>query len=164
MPKIKEYENVFLDEAFYWRLDMNKKETAHILVAENKLLDLILESQGNLHNCVVEKNWNNLESTIVRLNRLSDTFQCLEKQREEFCEGENLAQLPEFAKILRVVRGKLLKSKVENKALTEYITVTRKFLNGIFDEAIPSRKNVTYGRNGFAKQGQVKNLVLNVEC
>lgn len=138
-----------------------KNEIMQLLNAENALLDLVLTSQAALHNCVKDKNWTDLEKIIWKLNIQTSDFQKLESQREEICEGINISQVADFAPVLKSVRGKLLKSKAENSALSDYIKATQKFLNGIFDEAIPARKNITYGRGGLVRKAQMKSLVLN---
>ena len=63
--------------------------------------------------------------------------------------------------VLSEVRGKLQKSKVENKVLNEYISTTRKFLQGVFDSVVPQRRNVLYSNKGQVVKPELSSIVLN---
>lgn len=51
-----------------------KQKLIAVMQQENELLDVILEQQTILHECVTEKNWMHLESCMVQLQVLSDRF------------------------------------------------------------------------------------------
>ena len=138
-----------------------KQQLIAVMQQENALLDTILEQQAVLHRCVTERDWRGLEGAMSNLQALSDTFSELETTRSALCEKCNIAQESDVAPVLRQVRGKLLKSKVENSALNAYIKTTRRFLQGVFDSVVPQRRNKVYSRTGAIVKPEMSSLVLN---
>ncbi len=128
-----------------------------ILNKENALMDKILLKQKILHDAVKEKNWIGLENVMSDIDLASKEFSSLEDERTSSKETVTL----EHEKVKNQVRQKLLKSKIENDALTEYISVTNNFVQGVLDAIVPQRKNATYGRNGKLIQKQPQSVVLN---
>lgn len=137
-----------------------KQELIGVMQEENALLDKILSVQTVLHNCVKEKNWEELNKNIEDLQNLSDKFVELEEKRTELSEqvGKDDA---EVRPVLSEVRGKLQRSKIENRALNEYISTTRKFLQGVFDEVVPQRRNKRYSSKGEIVKPELSSVVLN---
>lgn len=137
-----------------------KQELISVMQEENALLDKILSVQTVLHNCVKEKNWEELNKNIEDLQNLSDKFVELEEKRTELSEqvGKDDA---EVRPVLSEVRGKLQRSKIENRALNEYISTTRKFLQGVFDEVVPQRRNKRYSSKGEIVKPELSSVVLN---
>lgn len=137
-----------------------KQELIGVMQEENALLDKILSVQTVLHNCVKEKNWEELNKNIEDLQNLSDKFVELEEKRTELSEqvGKDDA---EVRPVLSEVRGKLQRSKIENRALNEYISTTRKFLQGVFDEVVPQRRNKLYSSKGEIVKPELSSVVLN---
>ena len=125
-----------------------KNQIIEIMQQESDLLDVILSQQSVVHKSVSKRNWENIESVMSNLQDLSDKFVELESKRVLLCNKINIFQDPELSPVIRNVRTKLNKSKVENRVLNEYISTTRQFLQGIFDEVIPQRRNVLYSKNG----------------
>ena len=140
----------------------NKKELVSVMEDENVLLDKILEQQSVIHISVKEKKWDVLQESMSKLQNLSDCFVSLEKKRESLSAGKNMAQDLEVAPVLSQVRGKLQKSKVENNALSEYVSVTRKFLANVFDTVVPQRRNTLYSKSGGIVKPELNSLVLNL--
>ncbi|MCR4822796.1 MAG: hypothetical protein K5873_07985 [Treponema sp.] len=138
-----------------------KENLISVMQEENSLLDKILEQQTLLHNCVKEKDWDKLNKNIENLQTLSDQFVELEEKRMAIREGIDMASDMEISPILTEVRGKLQKSKVENKVLNEYISTTRKFLQGVFDSVVPQRRNVLYSNKGQIVKPELSSVVLN---
>lgn len=137
-----------------------KQELIGVMQEENALLDKILSVQTVLHNCVKGKNWEELNKNIEDLQNLSDKFVELEEKRTELSEqvGKDDA---EVRPVLSEVRGKLQRSKIENRALNEYISTTRKFLQGVFDEVVPQRRNKRYSSKGEIVKPELSSVVLN---
>lgn len=137
-----------------------KQKLIGVMQEENALLDKILSVQTVLHNCVKEKNWEELNKNIEDLQNLSDKFVELEEKRTELSEqvGKDDA---EVRPVLSEVRGKLQRSKIENRALNEYISTTRKFLQGVFDEVVPQRRNKRYSSKGEIVKPELSSVVLN---
>ena len=124
-----------------------KENLVSVMQEENALLDKILEQQTVLHNCVREKDWNTLNRNIENLQNLSANI--------------DMASDETISPVLSEVRGKLQKSKVENKVLNEYISTTRKFLQGVFDSVVPQRRNVLYSNKGEIVKPELNSVVLD---
>lgn len=139
----------------------HKENLVSVMQEENSLLDRILEQQTLLHNCVKEKDWEKLNKNIENLQNLSDHFVELEEKRMALSRDVDMASDVEISPVLTEVRGKLQKSKVENKVLNEYITTTRKFLQGVFDSVVPQRRNILYSNKGQIVKPELNSVVLN---
>ena len=130
---------------------------------ENDLLDKILETQTELHNFVREKNWECLNEKLESLQGLSDDFASLEEEREVLCELIDIRSDSDFSPVLTQVRGKLQRSKIENHALNEYISTTRKFLQRVFDSVVPQRRNVLYSKDGKFLRPKPTGVAVDIE-
>lgn len=140
----------------------SKKCLIDVMQRENELLDRILETQTELHDFVREKNWECLSEKLAALQDLSDTFADLEEERETLCELIDMRTDSDFSPVLTEVRGKLQRSKIENHALNEYISTTRKFLQGVFDSVVPQRRNVLYSKNGKIVRPELSGVAVNI--
>lgn len=140
---------------------VHKQNLVSVMQEENALLDKILEQQTVLHDCVRDKDWEMLNRNIENLQTLSDQFVELEEKRMELSANIDLASDETISPVLSEVRGKLQKSKVENKVLNEYISTTRKFLQGVFDSVVPQRRNVLYSNKGQVVKPELSSIVLN---
>ncbi len=138
-----------------------KKTLIEVMQQESDLLDKILNQQTVLHNCVRDKDWNSLNKNIDCLQEFSDQFVELEEKREELCKLVDVRTDSDFSAFISLVRGKLQKSKIENRALNDYISTTRKFLQGVFDSVVPQRRNVTYSKKGEIVRPEVSSIILN---
>ncbi len=138
-----------------------KKLLIQVMEKENKLLDKILELQTVLHQLVRDKKWETLNKDLDNLQIMSDQFVELEEERESLSVKINISQDREISPVLTQVRGKLQKSKIENHALNEYITTTRKFLQGVFDSVVPQRRNIVYSNKGEIVRPELKSLVID---
>ena len=139
----------------------HKENLVSVMQDESALLDKILEQQTLLHNCVRDKDWEMLNKNIENLQNLSDQFVELEEKRMELSANIDMAGDETISPVLSEVRGKLQKSKVENKVLNEYISTTRKFLQGVFDSVVPQRRNVLYSNKGQVVKPELSSIVLN---
>ncbi|MBB5225387.1 hypothetical protein DYE50_04025 [Treponema ruminis] len=139
----------------------HKENLVSVMQEESALLDKILEQQTLLHNCVRDKDWDALNRNVDNLQTLSDQFVELEEKRTALSANIDMASDVEISPVLSEVRGKLQKSKVENKVLNEYIATTRKFLQGVFDSVVPQRRNVLYSSKGQIVKPELSSVVLN---
>ncbi len=137
-----------------------KNTICQTLKSEAELLDKIIEVQRGVHECVLKRKWLLLEEKIAKMNELSSCFSELDKKREEL-EAEYSFKDFELAGAKAQVKSRLLKSKLENKVLNEYIFTTKNFLQGIFDQVLPERRNVTYSRYGKIVKPELHNVVLD---
>ncbi|MBQ5631878.1 MAG: hypothetical protein IIU99_02115 [Treponema sp.] len=131
-----------------------------VLNEQNSILDVVLTKQQELRNSVNEKNWTNLMTVISEINLSMDKFNKLDEEREEITTAEDVAN-SEYKRILSMVRGKLVKSRTENKVLSEYINITKGFVQSIIDNALPQSRNKLYSRNGNIIQSQPQSVVVN---
>lgn len=131
-----------------------------VLNEQNSILDVVLTKQQELRNSVNEKNWTNLMTVISEINLSMDKFNKLDEEREEITTAEDVANI-EYKRILSTVRGKLVKSRTENKVLSEYINITKGFVQSIIDNALPQSRNKLYSRNGNIIQSQPQSVVVN---
>ena len=90
-----------------------------VLSEQNLILDLVLTKQQELRNSVNDKNWTNLMSVISEINLAMDRFNKLDEEREEITSIDDTKN-PIYINLLSDVRGKLVKSRTENKVLSEY--------------------------------------------
>lgn len=137
------------------------KEFESVLDEENKLLDVLVVKQAELRKAVTEKNWEVLTDVISDINKVSDTFQEYDLTRDKIQVQLKTDELkPCFDKI-GTVRSKLLKCKIENKVLSDYVNIAKTFVQEVVDKAIPQTRNKNYSRNGKIVQPQVQSVVLN---
>lgn len=137
-----------------------KNTICETLKSEAELLDVIIKVQKEVHECVLKRNWLLLEEKITKMNELSSLFAELDKKREELEAAHNFKDF-EVAGAKAQVKSRLLKSKLQNKILNEYIFTTKSFLQGIFDQVLPERRNVTYSRYGKIVKPELHNVVLD---
>ncbi len=138
-----------------------KAELINVLHKESNLLDEILKHQDAVHECVRKRNWIELENLLAALQIMSEDFVELDNKRSELSENADISRDFEVTPALSSVRSKLSKSKLQNKVLNEYISTTKSFLQGIFDEVLPERRNITYSRYGKIVKGELHNVVVN---
>lgn len=131
-----------------------------VLNEQNSILDVVLTKQQELRNSVNEKNWTNLMTVISEINLSMDKFNKLDEEREEITTTEDISN-SEYKRILSIVRGKLVKSRTENKVLSEYINITKVFVQSIIDNALPQSRNKLYSRNGNIIQSHPQSVVVN---
>lgn len=128
-----------------------KSELFKVLTEENVVLDEVIQNQVELRKSVNEKDWTSLMTVISKINILMDKFNRLDEKRDQISASlENLDA--ECNNLLTVVRGKLVKCRTENKALSDYITITRNFVQKIINTALPQSTNKVYTRTGVVQR------------
>lgn len=132
-----------------------------ILSKENELLDKVLVEQAELRKAVHDKKWEKLMETVSNINMLADDFKKAESERERIARKQTEEAKKAAMPLLAQVRGKLVKSKTENQALGDYITITRGFIQGILDEAVPQSRSKVYSRSGKIVHSQPASVVVN---
>lgn len=148
----------------------------NVLQEQNKTITLIYELQKALRTTVNDKNWINLQNNAIKLTKLSENFSELEMKRVSYFAffgneiGNDVYKISkkihvDFSKKIifeyNTLRQKLAVSKIENNSLNDYIRITSNFIQGVFDNVIPQRKNIVYSRNGQLIKNQPKSLVVN---
>ena len=132
-----------------------------VLEEESQLLDDILSLQGVVRLRVKKRKWNELEKNLSELQTKGDRFSELDLMREKLSAEKNLYTDSNVAVCSNVVRSKLVKSKIENQVLNEYVSTTRKFLQRVFDDALPESRNKIYDRYGRIVKKETRSLILN---
>ncbi len=146
------------------------------LVSQNELLGAIIVQQHIVRSAVTSRNWIQLQDAVNEVNKLSKEFAHLEAKRIVKCSKLNPknpddiytvanAAPFEFKKCIienfHQVRQKLVISKIENDAINEYIRITQEFLQGVFDNVLPQRRNKLYSSTGKVIKNQPKSVILN---
>ncbi len=138
------------------------KEFSSILAEEENLLDMLSEKQLVLRKSVVEKDWNIMLDLISEINKISDSFQHFDLRRDEIQNQLKTAELKPYLERLSRLRSKLLKCKLENQVLSNYVTVTREFIAEVVNKALPQTRNQNYTRNGTITQPQTASVLVDV--
>ncbi len=140
---------------------MDSKTTyKQILNEEDAVLAEVLEKQQELRAAVNAKDWTQLMKVISVINLDMDTFNHLDEERMNLAvsmKGDD----DEILDLIARVRGKLVRCRTENKALSDYINITRNFVQGIIDTALPNSRAKVYSRSGGFVQEQPHSVVLN---
>lgn len=140
----------------------SKNSYRDILLQEDAVLSEVISSQGELRAAVNAKNWTDLMKVVSDINLEMDRFNRLDAEREEAAKyAENAGFEKENAELLGKVRGKLVRCRAENKALGDFINITRNFVRKIIDTALPQSRNKVYGRSGVFVQKQPDSVVVN---
>lgn len=129
-----------------------------VLLKEDDVMDTILDCQTKIHEAVKCRDWMELESNITKMQDYTVEFISLEDTRDslkkaDFNEAEH--------KLMKQIQSKLLKSKIANSALNDYVKISRGFVQNVLDNVVPQRRNVTYSRNGAIVKPQPQSVVLN---
>lgn len=134
-------------------------EYLKILSEEDAVVSKVLEGQEELRLAVNHKSWSDLLEVISKINLLMDSFNSLDEKRAALASEKQDDTEEEKAKLLEV-RGKLVRCRTENKVLSDYINITRGFVQKTIDEALPQSKNRLYSKKGYIVQ-QPASLVVN---
>ncbi len=158
------------------RIKITSQDLYKTLVRQNEVLGAIIVQQQIVRSAVTGRNWIQLQDAVNEVNTLSKEFASLEAKRIEKSlklNPENpddifaLSNLvPEELKQTIIenfyqVRQKLVVSKIENEAINEYIRITQEFLQGVFDNVLPQRRNKIYSASGKMVKNQPKSVILN---
>ncbi len=141
---------------------MNKKDFEEILEKEEGILDELVKSQNQLRKAVTEKNWESLTKIINTINTLSGEFLEVDTKREEIQDMMKMDQVKPYFERLGNMRAKLLKCKIENQALSKYVNITKNFIQGVVENALPQSRSKVYSKTGKIVQPMPQSLVLNM--
>ena len=145
----------------------NKITYKDILIEERDVLSNIIDRQNELRKAVKEKDWTKLMDIISAVNVAMDKFTALDEKRESLSRDIKRESLSrdinsgECFDLLCEVRGKLLKCRVENNALNQYVGTASRFVRGIVNEALPQSRPRLYSHRGRVVQAQPKSIVVN---
>ena len=140
----------------------NAKEFEQILEKEEQILDDLLKSQSQLRKAVTDKNWESLTRIINTINTISSNFLETDSEREDMQDMMKMDEVRPYFERLGDMRSKLLKCKIENQALSKYVNITKNFIQGVVDDALPQSGNKVYSKTGKIVQPQPQSVVLNM--
>ena len=141
----------------------NKMDFEQILVKEEGILDELVKAQNQLRKAVTEKNWESLTKIINTINTVSADFLEADAQREELQDMMKMDEVKPYFERLGNMRAKLLKCKIENQALSKYVNITKNFIQGVVDDALPQSRSKVYSKSGKIVQPQPQSVVLNLD-
>ena len=144
------------------------KELKNHLIKEEALLDSIIASQKLVRILVTKRDWIGLESEMKALEKMAGDFLILEDEKNQLQEKAVLeigeAEVNKIVKaesLAKEVKRKLIFSKIENDSLNTYISITKNFLQGIFDTVIPQKRNILYSRTGNIVKPVPESMLVN---
>ena len=142
-------------------MNLNQTELISVLSKENSILDEVILNQQSFRKAVNSKNWQNLMSVSAKINSLMDNFNLLDEKRDFLMQNNADSALNEkINQILTILRGKLVKCRTENKALQDYILITKNFVQKVIDSSLPQSTCKVYTKSGIV-QKQPKSVVVN---
>lgn len=137
-------------------------EFSSILSEEENLLDRLTEKQRILRKSLVEKDWEILQAQISEINQISDSFQKFDINRDEIQNQFTTEELKPYYERLTRLRSKLLKCKVENQVISNYVNVTREFISEVVAKALPQTRNKNYTKYGTITQPQAASVLVDM--
>ena len=143
-------------------MDELLKEYATVLAEEENLLDSLTEKQQLLRKAITQKDWESLTGYINEVNLISDNFQKFDVRRDEIQNELKTDELkPHFERLGRL-RTKLLKCKVENQVISNYVNVTREFIAEVVEKALPQTRTKNYTKVGTVTQPKPASVLVDV--
>ena len=138
------------------------KEYATVLSEEENLLDRLTEKQKLLRKAITEKDWESLVGHINEVNLISDSFQKFDQRRDEIQNQLKTEEIKPYFERLGRLRTKLLKCKVENQVISNYVNVTREFISEVVAKALPQTRNKNYTKYGTITQPQAASVLVDM--
>ena len=138
------------------------KEFSIVLAEEENLLDKLQDRQSALRKAITSKNWEALLDLITEVNQVSDSFQRFDVRRDELQESLKSDELRPYFERLSRLRVKLLKCKIENQVISNYVNVTREFIAQVIETALPHNRNKNYTKFGTITQPQTASVLVDV--
>ncbi len=138
------------------------KEYSTVLAEEENLLDRLAEKQKMLRVAITNKDWESLTGHINEVNLISESFQKFDVRRDEIQEQLKTDEIKPYLERLSRLRTKLLKCKVENQVISNYVNVTREFIAEVVEKALPQTRNKNYTKYGTITQPQTASVLVDV--
>ena len=120
------------------------KEFSVLINNEGIILDDLSDKQAVLRKAIIEKDWTLLVDMINEVNQLSESFQVSDIRRDEIQNQLTSEEIKPFLDKLSTLRTKLLKCKVENQVISNYVNVTKQFISEVVEKALPQTRNKNY--------------------
>lgn len=130
-----------------------------ILEKQDEVATKLLRWQAIFRKAVQDKNWAKLMSSAQMIDSLTNDFNDLEKEYARFSNDEVPLTIEE-TKLASAIKHKLLKVQIENKATSDYIRITRDFVQKLIATALPQSRPKLYTRRGY-QSADTNSVVLN---
>ena len=140
---------------------MEIEEFESVLDKEAKVLTELADKQVAVKQSVIDRDWENLVVLISDVNRLSDAFKEIDVKRDQLQNSLDENTLKNYYSQLGSLRSQLLKCKVENRVITDYVNIAKTFIQEVVEKALPQSRNKNYSRNGKIVQPQPLSVVVN---
>lgn len=140
---------------------MEIEEFESVLDKEAKVLTELADKQVAVKQSVIDRDWENLVVHISDVNRLSDSFKEIDVKRDQLQNSLDENTLKNYYSQLGSLRSQLLKCKVENRVITDYVNIAKTFIQEVVEKALPQSRNKNYSRNGKIVQPQPLSVVVN---
>ena len=140
---------------------MEIEEFESVLDKEAKVLTELADKQVAVKQSVIDRDWENLVVLISDVNRLSDAFKEIDVKRDQLQNLLDENTLKNYYSQLGSLRSQLLKCKVENRVITDYVNIAKTFIQEVVEKALPQSRNKNYSRNGKIVQPQPLSVVVN---
>ena len=137
-------------------------EYSTVLAEEENLLDRLTEKQKLLRKAITDKDWECLTGYINEVNLISDSFQKFDVRRDELQSQLKTDEIKPYFDRLGRLRSKLLKCKVENQVISNYVNVTKEFIAEVVERALPQTRNKNYTKYGTITQNAPASVLINV--
>ena len=137
-------------------------EYSTVLAEEENLLDRLTEKQKMLRKAITDKDWESLVGHINEVNVISESFQKFDLRRDEIQEELKTDEIKPYFERLGRLRTKLLKCKVENQVISNYVNVTREFIAEVVEKALPQTRNKNYTKYGTVTQPKPASVLVDV--
>lgn len=137
------------------------EEFESVLDKEAKVLTELADKQAAVKQSVIDREWESLVVLISDVNRLSDAFKEIDVKRDQLQNSLDENTLKNYYDQLGSLRSQLLKCKVENRVLTDYVNIAKTFIQEVVERALPQSRNKNYSRNGKIVQPQPLSVVVN---
>ena len=143
-------------------MDSLIKEYTLVLKNENDVLTELLQKQKELRNVLTDKNWDSLMTLMSFVNGLSDNFQKFDLRRDEIQSQLSIDDMKPYAKELAKLRDMLLKCKIQNQIISNYVNTTKEFIASVIQEAVPHVGNKNYTRKGQMTQPKAESVLVDL--
>ena len=140
---------------------MEIEEFESVLDKEAKVLTELADKQVAVKQSVIDRDWENLVALISDVNRLSDAFKEIDVKRDQLQKSLDENTLKNYYSQLGSLRSQLLKCKVENRVITDYVNIAKTFIQEVVEKALPQSRNKNYSRNGKIVQPHPLSVVVN---
>lgn len=138
------------------------KEFETVLNQEDAILDALIAKQAEMRGAVTEKSWENLSAIIPQINNIYEEFSNKDAERAVLQDNIKSKELKAFSEKIGLLRSKLLKCKIENQALTKYVNITREFIQGIVENALPQSGSKVHSNKGVILHPQPQSVVVDL--